>query len=261
MKIIKTYLNTIQKELENSFEDPTYDNSIKIFVTNGSKLIRSSLAILYLKAQDKEITSEIIKILVAGELIHNASLLHDDVLDNAETRRNKKTLSKKFNSKISILAGDYLLSHAVSILLEISSKEVLKLFQNCTKEMTNAEIKQYFLRKQLPSETEYINICKGKTAKLFSTILESCAIISKLNQTNAKIFGEIFGVIFQIKNDLAPDSRKQDKNNKIFTAEDIMGIEKTNSLLDNYKEELRAVLNNFSNNEYSKRLKDLIELL
>ena len=93
------------------------------------------------------------------------------------------------------------------------------------------------------------------------SILESCAIISKLSQTNAKIFGEIFGVIFQIKNDLAPDSRKQDKNNKIFTAEDIIGIEKTNSLLDNYKEEMNDFIKDFPENIYKESLKDLIELL
>ena len=77
----------------------------------------------------------------------------------------------------------------------------------------------------------------------------------------AKKFGEIFGICFQIKNDLNFESAKRDKYNGIYTVKDIIGIEKTQDLLDNYKEEMNDLIKDFPENIYKESLKDLIELL
>ena len=130
--------------------------------------------------------------------------------------------------------------------------------------MTEAEIKQLFMRGEKPSIEEYLEICKGKTANLFSTILSCCAEISSMEdkyKENAKLFGETFGLYFQIKNDLNLDSAIIDKQNEIYTAIDIIGIEKTNNLLDNYKEEMENLIKNFPENIYKESLKDLINSL
>jgi geranylgeranyl pyrophosphate synthase len=250
-------INKIKQNISVNIEEIIPDNSLKEFITDG-KFIRSRLAVLYLKAQNIEITKEIYRILEAGELIHNASLLHDDVLDNASKRRNKTTIAKKYDPKISILAGDYLISKAIEKLLEINQTEVLTSFKNCTEKMSIAEVKQYFLRGKLPSKEEYLKICEEKTAKLFATILENCSLNTSLNKNIAKSFGTTFGMFFQIKNDLEKVSAKIDKNNKIYTAIDIFGIEKTNDLLDNYKEEMSNIIERFEENIYKKELKDLI---
>lgn len=261
MMIIEKELNCVKKELLNGFKEPVSIKILEPFITNGSKLIRSSLALLYLKAQNIEITNDIYKIIATGEIIHNASLLHDDVIDNAELRRGKITIAKEFSSTISILSGDYLLSYAIEKLLELKNFEILEIFKSCTQNMTKAEFKQHFLKNNLPTENEYIEICKGKTATLFSSILESTAILSKINSEKAKHFGEIFGIFFQIKNDLAKDSSIIDIKNGIKTAKDILGIEKTKSLLDNYKEEMSNLIKDFPNNDYKKDLEDLIRSL
>ena len=104
-------------------------------------------------------------------------------------------------------------------------------------------------------------ICRGKTAKLFSAILESVSTLHGLNVESAVRFGDLFGLCFQIKNDLEPKSLNQDIKNKIYTAKDILGIEKTNYLLDNYKEEMREILSKFSDNVYKQSLEDLIKNL
>lgn len=261
MQNLQKELNIIKLNIEKSFIDPIPNKFLKDFVLLGSKFVRSMLTILYLKSQNIEITEDIYKILVAGELIHSASLLHDDVIDEADLRRGKPTLAKAFTPQISILAGDFLLSIAIEKILELNNLEILNIFKTCTKSMTEAEIKQYFLRNKEPILEDYLSICEGKTARLFSSILECSAILSNLSVEKAKKFGEIFGICFQIKNDLNFESAQIDKCNGIYTAKDIIGIEKTQNLLDNYKEEINDFIKDFSENIYKESLKDLIELL
>lgn len=261
MEIIKNELNILKAELLSNFKDPLNNNGLRNFILSGSKYIRSTLAILYLKSQNIEIKEDTYKILCSGELIHNASLLHDDVLDNAKTRRGFPTIGEQYSAKIAILAGDYLLSYAIEKLLTIKNFCILENFQSCTKKMSKAEIKQNFLIGNLPTENKYIEICKGKTASLFASILESCAILNNLSTKEATHLGEVFGICFQIKNDLNQESAKEDKKNGIFTAKDILGIEKTSNLLDNYKEEMRKLIKNFPDNIYKKGLEDLIQSL
>ena len=261
MEILKEEITNIKKELEKDFIDPIEKGVLKHFVLNGSKFIRSRFALLYLKTQNIEINDDINKILAVGEIIHNASLLHDDVIDNASLRRNEITLAKRFSPKLSILAGDYLLGFGMSKLISIKNFEILELFKNCTVQMANAEIKQLFLRDKMPTVSEYIDICKGKTASLFATILESSAIISDISTENARKFGEFFGICFQINNDMEKKSADLDKNNGIYTAKDVLGIEKTTSLLDNYKKEMSIILKEFPKNIYKEELEDLINKL
>ena len=254
-------LVNVKNNITKDFNDPIIDNSLVNFISGSSKMIRSDLAISYLKAYNIELNNDIYNILSAGEIIHNASLLHDDVIDNAKTRRGITTISEKFGAKISILAGDYLLSYAIEKLLSLNNNRILYLFKDCTKEMAEAEIIQYFFRDKLPSLEEYIKICERKTAILFSTILESCAICSNLNSNEAKDLGLKFGIYFQIKNDLNKESAFIDKLNGISTIKEILGIEKTNSLLDNYSQDMKILLKNLPNNIYRESIEELFDNL
>lgn len=261
MKNIESELNIVTGLMADGLRDSILDGDLESFVMNGSKLIRSVLAILFFKSQNIELNEDFYKILSSGEFIHNSSLLHDDVLDEAETRRGVTTIAKKYSSKISILAGDYLLSTAIENLLDIKNFEILDLFRICIKKMSEAEINQFMLRNKMPSKDEYLAICQAKTAELFSTIMETCAMIVQSDRVKSKQFGTLFGLCFQIKNDINKDSALIDKKNGIYTAVDIFGIEKTNSLLDNYKGELINIISEFEKNIYTERLKDLVKNL
>ena len=177
------------------------------FLDEPSKRIRSKIAILYLKSCGKILNDDIYSVLAAGELIHNASLLHDDIIDEAELRRGKTPVGIKISPKISILAGDYLVSQAIA---KINNSEIIEIFQACTKNMCEAEFKQFFMRGQIPSEEDYINICKGKTGALFAAILESCALLADIDRDKARLFGEFYGLYFQLKNDLEEDTALAD---------------------------------------------------
>lgn len=259
MKLIAEEFYAVNKQLANLFvENECIKNIISDFLCGGSKRIRTHLTVLYLKALGCEISSDSIKIMVVGEMIHNASLLHDDVIDDAVIRRGKVTVGKEFSPQISILLGDYILSLATDILLGLENQHVLKKFLNCIKQMCNSEFNQYFLRGKIPTLEEYIQICEGKTACLFETILESCAIIEGIDAEKARQFAHNFGILFQLKNDLKEDSAKADFDNNIFTPKDFLGIEKTVDLMDNYQRRLIHVLEEFPDNAYKKGLEDLI---
>lgn len=251
-------IKKVENELFDLFEsDSEVTENLKSFLKAPSKRIRSIFAILYLKSNECEITDDIIALLTAGELIHNSSLLHDDVIDEAELRREEKTISKKFSSKISILSGDYLLSFAVKKLLELNNNEILNIFLNCTEKMCKAEINQYIQRGKIPTENEYLEICEGKTSALFEAILKSAAILKGLDKNKAEKLGTLFGTLFQINNDSSDESIKADKKNEIHTCIEVLGIEKTNALKDNYKEEIRAITESFPNKIYGSKLRDL----
>lgn len=237
------------------------NDELSTFLCNGSKKIRSNLAILLLKCFETEPDENTYKILAAGELIHNASLLHDDVIDNCDIRRGETPICKKYSSNISVLCGDYIVSRAVNILLGLNNSTIANIFNECVGKMAIAEVKQYFLRTKIPGLEEYLEICKGKTSDLFSAILESSFIINGLNPIFARKFGELFGLIFQIKNDMDAISAETDKINGIYTIIDIVGIENAVTLSDNYKRELEVLLMDAPNNQYKSELKDIINKL
>lgn len=261
MELIKKEIELVKKHISESFKTQILNDDIKNFVLNGSKFIRSKLAILYFKSLDIEITPEIYNVLAATEIIHSASLLHDDIIDDALIRRGNATLGAIYSPKISILAGDYLLSLAIEHLLAINNFEILENYKNCTKEMANAEINQYLLRGKIPDIDTYLKICEGKTANLFATTLDSVAQLLGFTTEKAKHFGLIFGLCFQIKNDFETVSAQADKHNEIYTAKDILGIEKSGLLLDNYKRDLFTSLSEISDNQYKKSLEELVKLL
>ena len=260
--IIEEDLQKIENNISNLIpKDNEILKDLELFISEKSKRIRSIITLLYLKLNNVQTNDNIINLLFAGELIHNASLLHDDVIDDADFRRGTLTLSNKYNPKISILSGDYLLSFAVDYINQLNNKDILKNFIYTTRMMSEAEIFQYIHRNKDVSLDEYLNIIYGKTASLFECLLKSAAILSNINSECASEFGRIFGLLFQINNDMSSSSKENDKKNGVKTITDILGIEKTNALKDNYKEKLRAFIIECPYNKYKQGLEDLINLL
>ncbi len=261
MALMTEFENIVDKYITDNLKDILPDGELVSFLCNGSKRIRSKLAVLFVYAHGKALSEEIGKVIAACELIHNASLLHDDVIDNAELRRGVTTIGRKFSYDISILSGDYLVSKAIELLLEINNSQISYIFNKCVQNMSFAEIRQYFLRDKKLSVDDYIEICKGKTAGLFAAVLESCCILSDIESSVAERFGNLFGVYYQIKNDMESYSESIDKKNKILTLKNIAGIENTQILLDNYRRELNAILAEIPQNRYSLEIEDIINNL
>lgn len=258
-KLAERELQAVNSELIKFFcnKEDVYSDLLK-FLKSPKKRIRGLVATLYMNAFGK---TPNINILVAGELLHNASLLHDDVLDNAEMRRGLTTIAAKHSPYISILSGDLLMSFATKTLIANNNIQVLNYFQECTEKMSNAELKQYSLRGHVPNFYEYLDIIEGKTAALFVAILKSTAHMGNIDIKKAEIFANNFGCLFQLKNDLEKVSALNDSKNGIYTAKDILGIEKTEILIDNYLRDIRRDISELPDNIYKKGLGDLLGLL
>ena len=242
-----------------------------------SKRIRPLVALLYLKMYGAEITPAQIEIQSAVELIHNTTLIHDDVIDKSDKRRNHKTLNEEFDNSLAVVTGDFLLTSAIKKLLNIKSFDILELFNIAIKKMSIGEIKQYYDKFILTDFDEYLDRCRYKTAELFIASIVSAAMVANLDTNSAKDFAKRFGISFQIRDDLLNlISAKEDKpkNNDIeegiYTAPMIFakdvknlefGIEKTKELLDNYINRVKNCLNKAPENEYKQALIKLLDLL
>ena len=150
---------------------------LKQFLKAPAKRIRPLLTVLYLKAAKKKLTANHYKLLAAIELVHNASLIHDDVIDDAGVRRGQKTMNIIFNPKIAVIAGDYLLACALGYINEINNFKIIEKFANTLDCMCAGEFSQYFSRNKIPSLDAYLKKNEQKTAKLFMTALECSMLI------------------------------------------------------------------------------------
>ena len=267
--LAKNEINRVNNELVQklNLSEPLL-SQMRSFLSAPAKRIRPILTILYIKACEHTLTENHYKLLTAIELVHNASLIHDDVIDDADLRRNKKTLNTEFNPKLAVVAGDYLLSCALEYIQEINIPQILINFTNTLSEMCNGEFSQYFAANKIPSMNEYLIKTEQKTAKLFMTALECSMILSNLPPENAREFAYNFGMTFQIKDDLTNIlTTKTDIENGIFTAPIILSgqintpaIEKTYDLLNNYINNAIKNLNKLNENKYQKALLELMEI-
>ena len=147
------------------------------------------------------------------ELIHNATLLHDDVIDKSESRRGFKTTNAIWGNKSSILAGDYLLSRCFEMMVDDGSEEVLKILSSVSSEIAQGEIMQLQFEKQVDMvEKNYLDIISAKTASLFGASMRVGGCIndrSNKEKEALESYGRNLGICFQITDDILDYSSKE----------------------------------------------------
>lgn len=201
-------------------------NEIEEFVcTPASKRLRPKLIFACLNALDLPVTKAQMNVALAVEILHNATLIHDDIIDESTIRRGAETFYKKYGAKMSVILGDFLLSVSLKTLCEISNPKILEIFSKNLVEICNGEINQYFLKNKIPTLEQYIEKTTQKTALLFvcgvSSAFELCEIDIKKRE-NLENFALNFGIAFQIKNDINDyKNGKKDYKSGIYTLADI----------------------------------------
>lgn len=276
MQNIQNEINLVkEKILSFCCESQNLQDVLKEFLSRKSKLIRSIVAILFLKSANETITDEQYSILAATELIHNASLIHDDAIDENVIRRGKDSINSKFGDKFSIIAGDYVTTLATQELLKLANNDVLQIYFETISKMCEGESLQYFQKGKIPTLDEYLKKTQYKTAELFKACLVASSIYSK-NQmlVEAREFAINYGIAFQIRNDLEDYKRGIDSSSDIqqgiYTAPVIFAdsvennafaIEKTMDLIDNYCQRAKVALLNLSDNDYALSLTELVNKL
>ena len=179
---------------------------ILIYILNRKgKQIRPILVLLFAKMFSKGTLNE--KSYRAAnlvELIHTASLIHDDIVDDSYVRRNFLTINALWKNKISVLVGDFFLSKALLLSTENKDYDLLNEVSKAVKEISEGELFQIQKSRNFNlSEEEYILLISKKTASLFSCCCKLGSIASgKKNIDEIELFGNYLGIIFQIKDDL-----------------------------------------------------------
>ena len=139
------------------------------------------------------------------ELIHAATLMHDDVIDNGSLRRGKKTLNKIWNNQSSVLIGDYLLSRCFEMMVEDGNIEVLKLLSSTSSRIAQGEVLQLQHQGEIDMlEETYLKIISAKTAELFAAATKVGAILSNARNKEKEaleFYGKNLGLTFQIADD------------------------------------------------------------
>lgn len=176
-----------------------------LYSTEGGKRVRSILTLLSARlfAQDLE---PAVPVAAAVELIHAATLLHDDVIDSAEHRRHKPTVNCKWGNKVAILAGDSLLARAITLLAQRSTPQILQIIARALQRMCEGEIMQSETLVCGPlAEAKYLDQIERKTAEFFRACCEAGALAvgANANQVEAlSQFGRHVGMAYQIIDDL-----------------------------------------------------------
>jgi octaprenyl-diphosphate synthase len=172
----------------------------------GGKRIRPALLLLASKIFQRPTTPRIIRMATVIECLHTATLVHDDMIDDAEVRRGRPSVNRLWGNEITVLMGDWLYMSAFETALRERSFEVLDILTSLTRKMTEGELVQLTQIGNIRiSVDEYLDIIRRKTAYLFSACTEIGSILgsaSPVQQQNLREFGLSLGMAFQLIDDV-----------------------------------------------------------
>ena len=158
------------------------------------------------------------KLATSVEFIHSATLLHDDVVDESDTRRGQETANLVFGNQASVLVGDFLFSRAFQLMTEDGSLEVLRILSEASATISQGEVMQLTTANNIDTTMdEYIEVISAKTAALFSAACEIGPVIAsadKEQQAAMKNFGLNMGIAFQIADDALDYMAKREQLGK-----------------------------------------------
>ncbi len=194
------------------------------------KYIRAVSVITCAEDNESKISPNAVKIAAAIEILHLATLVHDDIIDNAELRRGKATLQKKYGRKTAVICGDYLLSLTLKIIAEIPDrKEYMDInFPDYIGRLCLGELNQYINNKNLNlSIFQYLKIISGKTAALFEASFFAGALIAGCSEKEARKYkqlGNYIGMIFQLSDDCIDFDTTVEEANKPVQSDYEQGV-------------------------------------
>ena len=195
---------------------------------SGGKRVRPALLILSNYASGFNASAKnVIRLATVMEMLHTATLVHDDIIDNADKRRNRSSVNARFGNQQAVLMGDWLYMSAFETSLQERSLEILDILTRLTRKMTEGEIIQLTtLGRTDLSEIEYFDILQRKTAYLFSSCCEIGAILGKaekVQQSALREYGMNLGKAFQLADDLLDFTAEEEVLGKAAGADLIEG--------------------------------------
>lgn len=259
-----TILNEINDQLSNEIDDlnaflkkvttteiPLINTLSSHMIDSGGKRIRPIIVFLISKIMSNE--KKVIESAAIIELIHAATLLHDDVVDQSDVRHNINTANKLWGNDSAVLVGDFLYSRAFELIVEINRERVYKILAETTNKISQGEVMQLMYKEKIIEDKEkYIEIVYLKTGKLFeASALVAMDIAGSSDYDWAKQFGKNFGIAYQLRNDYLDyfgDDNETGKN----IAEDLSEGKSTLPLIHSYinsNTNDKSIIENIFNNK------------
>ncbi len=197
---LETFLKeSISSDIELATEVSSY------IVQSGGKRIRPTITILIARALNYQ-GNELTKLAAALELLHTATLIHDDVVDQSELRRGKISIHKKWNNAHGVLVGDFVYSKAFQLMASLKNKQIIQTLADSTNRISEGEVMQLnFLESKSIKEEDYFEIIGRKTAELFKACAHTAALIAEAEENLVKTsceFAYALGIVFQLTDDL-----------------------------------------------------------
>ena len=204
---IQSELGKVDQNLRNlgGSESKHFAHLLSYLFDRGGKGLRPALTLLSSKLFHKE-NDKTITMATAIELLHIATLVHDDTIDNSSIRRGKQTISKRWDSNIAILVGDYVFATSATIVCTIGNLRVVHRFSETIMELSSGQLMEYLKsHNQDQNRNEYLKRIYLKTASLFRTAVETGAVLSGAPESDIQHladYGYNLGMAFQIVDDI-----------------------------------------------------------
>ena len=277
MKIVEQISDPIRTEME-LFESKFYDsmstkvpllNRITYYIVNRKgKQMRPMFVFLCAKlVNGGEVNDRTYRAASVIELIHTASLVHDDVVDDSNKRRGFFSINALWKNKIAVLVGDYLLSRGMLLSVDHGDYDLLQIISKAIRELSEGELLQIEKARKLDiDESVYYEIIRQKTATLIASCcsIGVCSVKPGSDDIEAfRKFGELCGMAFQIKDDLFDyGEEKIGKPTGIDIKEQKMTLPLIYALNHCTEKEKRWLINSVKNhNKNSKRVKEVIQFV
>lgn len=207
--LINTEMRLVEEEYERQAESNIQVISYlgEYLRASGGKRVRPALLLLGNRAVGGDASNEsVIRMATVMEMLHTATLVHDDIIDNADTRRNRPSVNARFGNQAAVLMGDWLYMSAFETALQERRLEILDILTSLTRKMTEGELIQLtVLGSTAITEDEYFDILKRKTAYLFSACCEIGALLGGVDaagQAGLSDYGLNLGMAFQLADDV-----------------------------------------------------------
>lgn len=211
LSLIKSPISTELEDFKNLFDSSLsssnflLDNVITHIRQRNGKMMRPILVLLVAKLYG-EIKPATLHAAVSLELLHTASLVHDDVVDESTERRGQLSVNAVFNNKVAVLVGDFLLATSLVHAERTCNHNIISVVARLGQDLAEGEILQLSnVSNQEYSESVYFDVIRKKTAALFAACTKAAAFSVKTTDEKAefaRLFGESLGICFQIKDDI-----------------------------------------------------------
>jgi geranylgeranyl pyrophosphate synthase len=221
-------LQEVEQLLRHQADDdhPDLRAALDHLLSSGGKRIRPALALLTGQMlggpHDKLVT-----LAAAVELLHNATLVHDDLIDGALLRRGMPTLNTRWSPAATVLTGDFMFSHAARLAADTDNLPLIKHFAETLAVIVNGELTQLFSAKGVVSQENYYQRIYAKTASLMEMTTRAAAMVSSVNDSVTEAlrrYGYHLGMAFQIVDDILDITGQQDELGKTVGSDLLQGL-------------------------------------